>query len=130
MEGWQVFFEIPGKPPVELPDGDSIIGRSRSSVVHIPETTVSRQHARVAVAGGGQVVLHDLGSSNGTYVNGDKVEGERRLADGDRVLVGDAEKAPREVHVAPTFWATTAGCPASRPVSKSRRCATRTPSRR
>ena len=91
MEGWQVFFEIPGKPPVELPDGDSIIGRSRSSVVHIPETTVSRQHARVAVTGGGQVVLHDLGSSNGTYVNGDKVEGERRLADGDRVLVGDAE---------------------------------------
>jgi uncharacterized RDD family membrane protein YckC len=91
MEGWQVFFEIPGKPPVELPDGESIIGRSRTSAVHIPETTVSRQHARVVVAAAGEVVLHDLGSSNGTYVNGEKVEQQRRLADGDRVMVGDAE---------------------------------------
>ena len=66
MEGWQVFFEIPGKPPVELGDGDSIIGRSRSSAVHIPETTVSRQHARVRVTGPGRVDVEDLGSANGT----------------------------------------------------------------
>jgi predicted component of type VI protein secretion system len=91
MQGWQVFFEIPGKPPVELRDGESIIGRSRTSAVHIPETTVSRQHAKVAVVGGGDVRVSDLGSSNGTFVNGEKVEGERRLADGDRVLIGDAE---------------------------------------
>ena len=91
MEGWQVFFEIPGKPPVELREGESIIGRSRTSAVHIPETTVSRQHARVTVNDGGIVLLADLGSANGTVVNGEKVEGDRRLADGDRVLVGDAE---------------------------------------
>jgi uncharacterized RDD family membrane protein YckC len=91
MEGWQVFFEIPGKPPVELREGESIIGRSRASTVHIPETTVSRQHARVTVGDGGVVRVADLGSSNGTFVNGDKIEGEKQLADGDRLLVGDAE---------------------------------------
>ncbi len=90
MEGWQVFFEIPGKPPVELREGESIIGRSRTSAVHIPETTVSRQHAKVTVAGGA-VTLTDLGSANGTLVNDEKVEGTRPLADGDRLLVGDAE---------------------------------------
>src|SRR5512143_2352976 len=91
MEGWQVFFEIPGKPPVEIGDGESIIGRSRNSAVHIPETTVSRQHARVRVSGPGQVDVEDLGSSNGTFVNGEKAEGARRLHDGDHVTVGDAE---------------------------------------
>lgn len=90
MEGWQVFFEIPGKPPVELREGESIIGRSRASTVHIPETTVSRQHAKVVV-GDGTVRVVDLGSSNGTFVNGDKIEGEKQLADGDRLLIGDAE---------------------------------------
>jgi len=90
MEGWQVFFEIPGKPPVELREGESIIGRSRASTVHIPETTVSRQHAKVVV-GDGMVRVVDLGSSNGTFVNGDKIEGEKPLADGDRLLIGDAE---------------------------------------
>ncbi|GMU65593.1 MAG: hypothetical protein AMXMBFR36_18670 [Acidobacteriota bacterium] len=90
MEGWQVFFEIPGKPPVELREGESIIGRSRASTVHIPETTVSRQHAKVIV-GDGMVRVADLGSSNGTFVNGDKIEGEKKLTDGDRLLIGDAE---------------------------------------
>ncbi len=102
MQVWQVFFEIPGKPPVELKEGESIIGRSRTSAVHIPETTVSRQHARVLIGAGGNVTVADLGSSNGTFVNGDKVEGEQKLKDGDRVLVGDAEMiirilAPAEV---------------------------------
>ncbi len=95
MEGWQVFFEIPGKPPVELREGESIIGRSRNSTVHIPETTVSRQHASIQVSGQGQVVLSDLGSSNGTFVNGEKVDLQRELADGDRVMVGDAEMVIR-----------------------------------
>lgn len=91
MQGWQVFFEIPGKPPVELREGESIIGRSRSSTVHIPETTVSRAHARVVVEAEGRVAVSDLGSSNGTFVNGEKVEAEHVLKDGDRLMVGDAE---------------------------------------
>jgi len=95
MEGWQVFVEIPGKPPLELPLGESVIGRSRACAVHIPESTVSRQHAKLVILEGGQVTVADMGSSNGTFVNGDKVEGGRALANGDRVVVGEAEVVVR-----------------------------------
>ncbi|MCB9378913.1 MAG: FHA domain-containing protein [Holophagales bacterium] len=91
MEGWQVFVEVPGKPPLELALGESVIGRSRACAVHIPESTVSRHHAKLVVTEGGKVTVADMGSSNGTFVNGDKVEGGRALANGDRVVVGEAE---------------------------------------
>ncbi len=88
--GWQIFVEVPGKAPIELPAGESVIGRSRACIVQIAETTVSRQHA-IFVVEPGQVRLRDLGSSNGTFVNGERVEGEMPLSDGDRVVVGEAE---------------------------------------
>lgn len=88
--GWQIFVEVPGKAPIELPTGESVIGRSRNCTVQIAETTVSRQHAIFVVAPG-KVRLRDLGSSNGTFVNGERVDGEIPLADGDRVVVGEAE---------------------------------------
>ncbi|HLF57019.1 MAG TPA: FHA domain-containing protein, partial [Thermoanaerobaculia bacterium] len=97
MNGWQIFVEVPGHAPVELKPGESIIGRSRTSQVHIPESTVSRQHARLVVGGLGEVGVEDLGSSNGTFVNGEKVEGRRKLQDGDRILIGDAELRVRIV---------------------------------
>lgn len=95
MQAWQVFVEVPGKPPVELPEGESVVGRSRTCAVHIPESTVSRQHAKLVVAAAGKVVVRDLGSSNGTFVNGEKVEGERAIANGDRVTVGEADVVVR-----------------------------------
>ncbi|MEO7793708.1 MAG: FHA domain-containing protein [Thermoanaerobaculia bacterium] len=88
--GWQIFVEVPGKAPIELPSGESVIGRSRASLVQIAETTVSRQHA-IFVVEPGKVRLRDLGSSNGTFVNGERVDGEIPLSDGDRVVVGEAE---------------------------------------
>ncbi|MEO8195516.1 MAG: FHA domain-containing protein [Thermoanaerobaculia bacterium] len=91
---WQIFVEVPGKAPVELPAGESVIGRSRACLVQIAETTVSRQHA-IFVVEPGKVRLRDLGSSNGTFVNGQRVDGEIPLADGDRVVVGEAELVVR-----------------------------------
>ncbi|MDQ1347540.1 MAG: hypothetical protein QG573_912, partial [Acidobacteriota bacterium] len=88
--GWQIFVEVPGKAPIELPAGESVIGRSRACIVQIAETTVSRQHA-IFVVEPGKVRLRDLGSSNGTFVNGERVDGEIPLTDGDRVVVGEAE---------------------------------------
>jgi pSer/pThr/pTyr-binding forkhead associated (FHA) protein/uncharacterized RDD family membrane protein YckC len=88
--GWQIFVEVPGKAPIELPNGESVIGRSRACAVQIAETTVSRQHA-IFVVEPGKVKLRDLGSSNGTFVNGQRVDGEMPLTDGDRVVVGEAE---------------------------------------
>jgi hypothetical protein len=48
---------------------------------------VSREHARFVIAEG-QLTVEDLGSTNGTFVNGDRVVGARQIGDGDRVLIG------------------------------------------
>ena len=84
--GWQIFVEVPGKAPIELPTGESVIGRSRACLVQIAETTVSRQHA-IFVVEPGKVRLRDLGSSNGTFVNGQRVE-DAELRAGDVIAVG------------------------------------------
>jgi pSer/pThr/pTyr-binding forkhead associated (FHA) protein len=53
------------------------------------ETTVSRRHAEI-VRAGDRVVVEDLGSTNGTFVNDSPVTGERELASGDEVRFGAA----------------------------------------
>ena len=52
-----------------------------------PTSNVSRRHAEVRRAGSGYVVV-DLGSTNGTMVNGARIDGEHRLSDGDIVSIG------------------------------------------
>jgi len=77
----------PPQPPVSLPrEGTVVLGRSRECEVRLPDADTSRRHAKI-VCSGGRFVLHDLGSTNGTFVNGERV-GERELAPGDRLQVG------------------------------------------
>jgi pSer/pThr/pTyr-binding forkhead associated (FHA) protein len=64
------------------------IGREPASSIRIDSLYVSRRHARLERQNG-DVVLVDLGSSNGTEVNGSRVQGSARLAPGDVVTVGD-----------------------------------------
>jgi hypothetical protein len=64
------------------------IGRSPDSDVVLADPNVSRRHAEIRPEMGGYVV-RDLGSTNGTRVNGSVVS-ERRLADGDEIGVGAA----------------------------------------
>jgi len=67
---------------------EATIGRSPSCEIPLPEDDhVSRRHARFFVQEG-QVRLADLGSRNGTAVNGERVSGEVLLHPGDRVQVG------------------------------------------
>ena len=64
------------------------IGRSPAAEISLPEVlSVSRTHARLEHRGS-QVVVEDLGSTNGTYVNDRLVQGETVLASGDRFQVG------------------------------------------
>jgi pSer/pThr/pTyr-binding forkhead associated (FHA) protein len=63
-----------------------VLGRSRSCEVRLPDVDTSRRHAKIVYQDGGFVV-HDLASTNGTFVNGERVE-ERRLEPGDRIQVG------------------------------------------
>jgi pSer/pThr/pTyr-binding forkhead associated (FHA) protein len=64
------------------------IGREPSLPLHLDEDTqVSRRHARIAEQGG-QVVVEDLGSTNGTYVNDQPISSPRSLNPGDKVRIG------------------------------------------
>src|SRR5437868_5729083 len=64
----------------------TIIGRSAKAQVRLIDDGISREHAEIVLENG-QVVLHDLGSTNGTFCNGVKVDA-RPLVDGDKILVG------------------------------------------
>jgi pSer/pThr/pTyr-binding forkhead associated (FHA) protein len=64
------------------------IGRDASLPLHLDEDgQVSRRHARVT-AQGGQAVVEDLGSTNGTFVNDQPIHSPRELRPGDRVRIG------------------------------------------
>lgn len=69
--------------------GEVIIGRSPSCDIPLEDSKVSRRHARVVLEGG-QARVSDLGSRNGTLVNGEKIEGEVTLLPGDQFQVGDS----------------------------------------
>jgi predicted component of type VI protein secretion system len=64
-----------------------VLGRQAADLV-IDDPQVSRRHAGVRPAGDA-LEVEDLGSLNGTWVNGARIEGPTRLAPGDRVRVGD-----------------------------------------
>jgi DNA-binding response OmpR family regulator len=63
-----------------------IIGRDEDCEVVIPERQVSRQHARIRQERG-KYVLEDLDSKNGTFVNGQQIDGPHSLQDGDEIQI-------------------------------------------
>lgn len=67
--------------------GASVIGRAPDAQVPLLDSEVSRQHARLILAEG-QITLEDLGSTNGTRVNGEPLTGVTTLQAGDRVAIG------------------------------------------
>ncbi len=70
----------------EISTSPTTLGRHPQSTVFLDDVTVSRHHASIDVDGG-QLVLTDAGSLNGTYVNGARVE-RHVLAAGDQIQVG------------------------------------------
>jgi DNA-binding winged helix-turn-helix (wHTH) protein len=79
-----------------LGDGDSIIGRDPRSQVWLEHDGVSRRHAQIRISGAERPTLTDLGSTNGTSVNGMRVNGPTPLADGDVIKVGSVSVKFRE----------------------------------
>jgi diguanylate cyclase (GGDEF)-like protein len=63
-----------------------VIGREQGDLP-LRDGRISRQHAAVALEGT-RYVVRDLGSTNGTMLNGERLEGEHTLEDGDQILVG------------------------------------------
>ncbi len=99
----------PPHPPVPVAaDRPVVLGRSRASDMRVLDRDASRRHAEViATEDGGGFQIRDLGSTNGTYVNGRRVE-TSSLAPGDRIQlgsttvtfceVGDAVDRPGDTH--------------------------------
>ncbi len=88
-----------GEFPI-VPDKQIIVGRSSDLDMVLVEDMVSRKHARITMQAD-QIWIEDLGSTNGTFVNGEKIK-RARLKEGDRVLIGTSilkvisGDAPRE----------------------------------
>ena len=88
---------------------EMVLGRDDSCDIVIPVRQISRQHLRLFLDGGGCVV-EDLGSKNGTWVNGYRVTGMRQLEDGDEIriakdirlsYVGSGATAPSTARILP-----------------------------
>jgi adenylate cyclase len=69
-----------------LAEGANVVGRSPTCDLVLNDSSVSRWHVRLAV-GEGRCVVKDIGSRNGTFLNGDQIE-EAALRDGDHLVLG------------------------------------------
>ncbi|GAB4291994.1 MAG: hypothetical protein Kow0090_05730 [Myxococcota bacterium] len=74
-----------GEFPLE-PTKEVLIGRSSDLDMVLVEDMVSRKHARITYENG-DFYIHDLGSTNGTFVNGERIK-KKKIQEGDRILVG------------------------------------------
>ncbi|MFZ5471024.1 MAG: FHA domain-containing protein [Myxococcota bacterium] len=73
-----------------LVDGEAIIGRANDNAISVPDTSVSRKHVLLRQVGGGWAAS-DMGSGNGTLVNGEPIAEETVLRNGDVITLGDSE---------------------------------------
>ncbi len=81
-------------------EGETILGRSGRTTLLVDEPSVSREHATIRRSGD-CIEIIDLGSSNGTFVNGKPVTGTRRLAPGDKIRLGGAKIEVGATHTGP-----------------------------
>lgn len=84
-----------------LSEGPNVVGRDRDCAVSIDSPTVSRRHARIVVTSG-EATVEDLGSKNGTYVNGQRVEQPVVLEDGSQIQVGSVTMIYRILDALPS----------------------------
>jgi len=90
MAQFQLVMRSGPTPGVTFPlEGDQlIIGRDATNGIAINDAEISRKHSRLSFQGG-KYVLEDLGSTNGTFVNGQRLAGPVVLKPGDVVSLGE-----------------------------------------
>jgi ABC transport system ATP-binding/permease protein len=81
---------LPEKTFRILPGNVRTVGRATGADFIVDAALVSRVHCRITALTGGELEVKDLESTNGTFVNGERVE-TARLASGDRIQVGRVE---------------------------------------
>jgi hypothetical protein len=72
---------------LKLPEGEAVLGRDEEAHVRIASEEVSRTHC-LLISSPGKLVVRDLGSRNGTFVNGKPIAGDVVLQPGDLLVVG------------------------------------------
>ena len=87
--GWTPRRACAPAPPMISADG-ALLGRGEQADIQLEDAFASSQHARL-VPQGDVMVLEDLGSTNGTYLNGEPLRGPQPLHAGDRIRIGDSE---------------------------------------
>jgi len=86
--GFELHYKLGGEDcRFALPEGEAFVGRKEFCDLCLVEAGVSKKHARF-VNDGAKVEVHDAGSRNGTFVNGEPVEGHVEIFSGDVVQVG------------------------------------------
>ncbi|MGI8558803.1 MAG: FHA domain-containing protein [Solirubrobacteraceae bacterium] len=87
-----VVERAPGHTPGMIYDigSGAVLGRGDHAEIRLEDPFASSRHAQVATRAG-TVVLEDLGSTNGTYLNEELLQGPAPLHVGDRVRIGDSE---------------------------------------
>ena len=75
----------------EIREGVTTIGRAKENDFVISDALVSRQHARITL-NRGNCTIRDLGSGNGTFLNGDRIDRETRLRPGDVVRIAECQE--------------------------------------
>ena len=79
----------PDKPELSVELGERLsVGRSPKNDLVLEDHSASRHHAEIRHLGRGRYRVSDLGSANGTWVNGRRLTVPRELRDGDQILVG------------------------------------------
>ena len=101
----------------ELVIGREVSGEGRLTDDH----ELSRRHARVARNASGQVTIEDLGSANGTFVNGERVNSRHVLKVGDSVEVGSTTLQLTGSERVPVLPAPAAPAPAAPPPARAKR---------
>jgi predicted component of type VI protein secretion system len=122
------------KKPVPMRKSRLVVGRKPECAIRIPVASVSREHCEV-VQEGDSLTVRDLGSSNGTYVNRERVQ-EAKLKAGDILAVGPAvfvvqvDGQPAEFDAKQAYTTGKAPEPAAAAASASRGARPAVPSSR
>ncbi len=100
---WQLVINGPGyfDTKYDLPEGTTHLGRADENDIVLSGDLVSRKHARFH-ANGNALVFEDLGSRNGSKLNGEKVVGKSPMKPGDVVAVGENSMVVRQPTTAET----------------------------
>ncbi|HYH95956.1 FHA domain-containing protein [Hyalangium sp.] len=96
---WQIIINGPGyfDTPYDLPEGTTSLGRADENDIVLGGDLVSRKHACLHVDGD-LLRIEDLGSRNGSRINGLPLQGSRDLAPGDIVILGENTLSVRQPH--------------------------------